>query len=49
MLVAKREIYSLVNQVNWLILEGKWDIAEIAARAHDLEDKVVGVLGMGSM
>jgi formate dehydrogenase len=29
------------------VLEGRWDIAEIAARAHDLEDKVVGILGMG--
>jgi formate dehydrogenase len=27
--------------------EGKWDIAEIAAKAHDLEDKVVGIFGMG--
>jgi formate dehydrogenase len=28
-------------------LEGRWDIAEIAARSHDLEDKVVGILGAG--
>jgi hypothetical protein len=28
MLLAKREIYSLVNQVNWLNLEGRWDIAD---------------------
>ena len=29
------------------VLEGKWDIAEIAAKAHDLEGKTVGVVGMG--
>lgn len=29
------------------VLEGRWDIAEIAARAHDLEDKTVGIIGMG--
>jgi formate dehydrogenase len=29
------------------VLEGRWDIAEIAAKAHDLEDKVVGIIGMG--
>jgi formate dehydrogenase len=29
------------------VIEGKWDIAEIASKAHDLEDKVVGILGMG--
>jgi formate dehydrogenase len=29
------------------VLEGKWDIAEIAARSHDLEDKVIGILGAG--
>ena len=29
------------------VLDGRWDIAEIAARAHDLEDKIVGILGMG--
>ena len=29
------------------VMEGRWDIAEIAARAHDLEDKTVGIIGMG--
>jgi formate dehydrogenase len=29
------------------VLDGRWDIAEIAAKAHDLEDKVVEILGMG--
>jgi formate dehydrogenase len=29
------------------VLDGRWDIAEIAAKAHDLEDKTVGVIGTG--
>ena len=29
------------------VLDGKWDIAEIAANAHDLEGKTVGVIGTG--
>lgn len=29
------------------VLEGKWDIGEIAARSHDLEGKVVGIFGAG--
>ena len=29
------------------VIEGRWDIAEIASNAHDLEDKVVGIIGMG--
>ncbi len=29
------------------VLDGKWDIAEIASRAHDLEGKTVGVVGTG--
>ncbi len=29
------------------VLDGKWDIAEIASRAHDLEGKTVGVVGGG--
>lgn len=29
------------------VLDGRGDIAEIPAKAHDLEDKVVGILGMG--
>lgn len=29
------------------VLEGRWDIAEVAARSHDLEGKVVGIVGAG--
>ena len=29
------------------VLDGRWDIAEIAAKAHDLEGKTVGVIGTG--
>ena len=29
------------------VLDGKWDIAEIAANAHDLEGKTVGIIGTG--
>lgn len=29
------------------VVNGGWDIGEIAAKAHDLEDKVVGIVGMG--
>ncbi len=29
------------------VLDGGWDIAEIAAHSHDLEGKVVGIVGMG--
>ena len=29
------------------VLDGRWDIAEIAASSHDLEDKVVGIIGAG--
>ena len=29
------------------ILEGGWDIGKVAAKSHDLEDKVVGIVGMG--
>lgn len=29
------------------VIEGGWDIGEIAARSHDLEDKVVGIVGIG--
>jgi formate dehydrogenase len=29
------------------VVDGRWDIGDIAARAHDLEDKVVGIVGMG--
>jgi formate dehydrogenase len=29
------------------VVAGGWDIAALAARAHDLEDKTVGIVGMG--
>ncbi|MCI4368423.1 MAG: NAD-dependent formate dehydrogenase [Thermoplasmata archaeon] len=29
------------------VLEGRWDIAEAASRSHDLEGKVVGIVGAG--
>jgi formate dehydrogenase len=29
------------------VIEGGWDIGKIAAKSHDLEDKVVGIVGMG--
>ena len=29
------------------IVNGGWDIAKVAARSHDLEDKTVGIFGMG--
>jgi formate dehydrogenase len=29
------------------VLDGRWDIAEIAAKAHDLEGKIVGIIGTG--
>ena len=29
------------------VIDGGWDIGKIAAKSHDLEDKVVGIVGMG--
>ena len=29
------------------VVEGGWDIGKIAAKSHDLEDKTVGIIGMG--
>ena len=29
------------------VLDGRWDIGEIASKAHDLEGKVVGIVGTG--
>jgi len=29
------------------VTEGGWDIGKVAARSHDLEDKSVGIVGMG--
>lgn len=44
------EILSLVR--NYIpaykqVIEGRWDIAEAATRSHDLEGKVVGIVGSG--
>ncbi|GAA3366890.1 NAD(P)-dependent oxidoreductase [Saccharopolyspora gregorii] len=29
------------------VVDGRWDIADNAARSHDIEDKTVGIIGMG--
>lgn len=29
------------------VVEGRWDVAEVTAKAHDLEGKVVGIVGLG--
>lgn len=29
------------------VIDGKWDIGSLAAHSHDLEDKTVGIVGMG--
>ena len=29
------------------VIDGGWDIGKIAAKSHDLEDKTVGIVGMG--
>jgi len=29
------------------VLDGKWDVGEIASNAHDLENKTVGIIGAG--
>ena len=29
------------------VIDGGWDIGKIAAKSHDLEDKIVGIIGMG--
>jgi len=29
------------------VIEGRWDIAEVTSKAHDLEGKVVGIVGLG--
>ncbi|MGC2289584.1 MAG: NAD-dependent formate dehydrogenase [Thermoplasmata archaeon] len=47
---AIMEILSLVR--NYIpaykqVVEGRWDIAEAASRSHDLEGKVVGIVGSG--
>lgn len=31
------------------VLDGRWDIADIAAESHDIEDKTVGIVGMGQI
>ena len=31
------------------VLEGRWDVAEVADKAHDLEGKTVGLVGLGAI
>lgn len=51
--VAEHSIMQILTLVrNYLpaykqVLEGRWDIGEAAARSHDLEGKVVGIVGAG--
>lgn len=51
--VAEHTIMQILTLVrNYLpayrqVVEGKWDIAEAASRSHDLEGKVVGIVGAG--
>jgi formate dehydrogenase len=51
--VAEHAIMQILTLVrNYLpayrqVLEGRWDIAEAAARSHDLEGKTVGIVGAG--
>lgn len=51
--VAEHTVMQILTLVrNYLpsyqeVVDGGWDIGKVAARAHDLEDKVVGIVGMG--
>jgi formate dehydrogenase len=51
--VAEHAVMQILTLVrNYLpahqqVLEGRWDIAEAAARSHDLEGKTVGIVGAG--
>lgn len=51
--VAEHTIMQILTLVrNYLpayqqVLDGRWDIAEAASRAHDLEGKTVGIVGAG--
>lgn len=51
--VAEHTVMQILTLVrNYLpayqqVLDGRWDIAEAASRAHDLEGKVVGIVGAG--
>lgn len=31
------------------VLDGRWDVAEVAERAHDLEGRTVGLVGLGAI
>lgn len=31
------------------VVDGRWDIADIAAESHDLESKTVGLIGLGAI
>jgi formate dehydrogenase len=51
--VAEHAVMQILTLVrNYLpsyqeVVDGGWDIGKVVARAHDLEDKVVGIVGMG--
>jgi formate dehydrogenase len=51
--VAEHTVMQILTLVrNYLpayrqVIEGRWDIAEAASRSHDLEGKVVGIVGAG--
>ncbi|MCI4331958.1 MAG: NAD-dependent formate dehydrogenase [Thermoplasmata archaeon] len=51
--VAEHTVMQILTLVrNYLpayrqVIEGRWDIAEAAAHSHDLEGKVVGIVGAG--
>lgn len=53
--VAEHAVMQLLTLVrNYIpayqqVVDGRWDIADIAARSHDLEDKTVGIIGMGQI
>ncbi|MCA1186304.1 MULTISPECIES: NAD-dependent formate dehydrogenase [unclassified Saccharopolyspora] len=53
--VAEHAVMQLLTLVrNYIpayqqVVDGRWDIADIAARSHDIEDKTVGIIGMGQI
>ncbi|WP_243788316.1 NAD-dependent formate dehydrogenase [Saccharopolyspora gloriosae] len=53
--VAEHAVMQLLTLVrNYIpayqqVVDGRWDIADIAAGSHDIEDKTVGIIGMGQI
>lgn len=53
--VAEHAVMQLLTLVrNYIpayqqVVDGRWDIADIAASSHDIEDKTVGIIGMGQI